>query len=300
MRRIDLVCKLAGPLVIALIDGVSTKVAILVNFAMNALSIIVEYFAIARVCAHAPENEYQININQVYKMDPGLQTPKRASSPGAEATDHDALITNSTPTNRAIKNVMHQPWQDLKFYLKHRAFLPSFACALLYFTVLSFSGQMITYLVSVGYTSFHIAAARTGSVAFEISATLISPVVMSKIGPIRAGIWFLSWQSLTLVGATAVFWSVKSGMFAATGLVVGAILSRVGLWGFDLSSQIIVQEVRPTSPYLSSYLTKTRKSNRPTEARSHQSKPHSRTPSNYVPTPQLLSSVDLSNSNGLF
>lgn len=102
---------------------------------------------------------------------------------------------------------------------------------------------MVTYLLSVGYTSFHIAAARTGSVIFELSATWIAPLVMSKIGPIRAGIWFLSWQSLSLAGAGAVFWGIKTGILAATGLVIGTILSRIGLWGFDLSSQIIVQDV---------------------------------------------------------
>lgn len=247
MRRIDLVCKLAGPLVIALVDGVSTEVAILVNFAMNGLSIFMEYFAIARVCSSPGDNTHKVNFIQVYKMDTGLQTPKQVSLPETEdeATDHDALITNPALDTQTIQNVLHQPWQGLKFYFKHRAFLPSFAGALLYFTVLSFSGQMVTYLVSVGYTSFHIAAARTVSVAVEISATLISPVVMSKIGPIRAGIWFLSWQSVSLVSATAVFWTIKPGMFAATGLVIGTILSRIGLWGFDLSSQIIVQEVRP-------------------------------------------------------
>ena len=48
MRRIDLTCKLMGPLFIALIDGTSTEVAILVNMGMNA-SVVVEYFAIAKV-----------------------------------------------------------------------------------------------------------------------------------------------------------------------------------------------------------------------------------------------------------
>lgn len=43
-------CKLIGPLYIALIDGVSTESAIIVNFAMNVASVVVEYFAIARVC----------------------------------------------------------------------------------------------------------------------------------------------------------------------------------------------------------------------------------------------------------
>ena len=49
MRRIDLFCKLIGPLAIALVDGFSTRVAILVTFAMTCMSAGVEYFAIAKV-----------------------------------------------------------------------------------------------------------------------------------------------------------------------------------------------------------------------------------------------------------
>jgi solute carrier family 40 (iron-regulated transporter), member 1 len=49
MRRIDLICKLLGPLFIALVDGISTEVAIIVNFGMNVLSVGIEYFAIAKV-----------------------------------------------------------------------------------------------------------------------------------------------------------------------------------------------------------------------------------------------------------
>lgn len=49
MRRIDLTCKLMGPLFISLVDGLSTEVAILVNLGMNLASVVVEYFAIAKV-----------------------------------------------------------------------------------------------------------------------------------------------------------------------------------------------------------------------------------------------------------
>ncbi|ODN91404.1 hypothetical protein L198_05918 [Cryptococcus wingfieldii CBS 7118] len=49
MRHIDLVCKLLGPLSIALLDGDSTKVAIGINLLMNITSVLVEYFAIAQV-----------------------------------------------------------------------------------------------------------------------------------------------------------------------------------------------------------------------------------------------------------
>ena len=49
MRRIDLLCKLAGPLFIALIDGASTTIAIWIILALNAVSFLIEYLAIARV-----------------------------------------------------------------------------------------------------------------------------------------------------------------------------------------------------------------------------------------------------------
>lgn len=52
MRRIDLVCKLGGPLLISLLDGKSTKLAIETMFVMSTLSLLVEYFVIADVGTH--------------------------------------------------------------------------------------------------------------------------------------------------------------------------------------------------------------------------------------------------------
>jgi iron-regulated transporter 1 len=53
MRRIDLFCKLVGPLAISLIDGVSTKIAILVTLGLSVISVAIEYCAIAKVRAAA-------------------------------------------------------------------------------------------------------------------------------------------------------------------------------------------------------------------------------------------------------
>jgi iron-regulated transporter 1 len=133
-------------------------------------------------------------------------------------------------------------------YCHHRAFLPSFSGAILYFTVLSFSGQMVTYLLASGHSSYRVGAARTVSVAFEIAATCAAPLLMSRVGPIRAGIWSIKFQLFCLAGAAGVFWGVRDPALAATGLVVGTIFSRAGLRGFDLCSQIIVQEASP--PFL--------------------------------------------------
>jgi solute carrier family 40 (iron-regulated transporter), member 1 len=49
MRRIDLLCKLIGPLAISLLDGLSTRIAILTTLGLSVVSVGVEYLAIAQV-----------------------------------------------------------------------------------------------------------------------------------------------------------------------------------------------------------------------------------------------------------
>ena len=145
--------------------------------------------------------------------------------------------------------------KDLKHYIHHPAFYPSFATALLYLTVLSFGGQLITYLLSVGWSSFNIGLARTVSVTFEMIATCVAPLVMQKLGPIRSGIWSINWQTLSLVAGVSVFWWGKSSMVATSGLVVGTVVSRIGLWVFDLATQTIIQRVCPDFRHTSKHTT---------------------------------------------
>lgn len=103
----------------------------------------------------------------------------------------------------------------------------------------------MTYLVSVGYGSIHIGIARTASVAFEVLATWVAPWLMGKIGPIRSGSWLIFWQMFFLGAGMVIFWKCAKDrpVVSASGLVGGTILSRLGLRGFDLSVQLIVQEV---------------------------------------------------------
>lgn len=234
MRRIDLLCKLFGPLFIAMIDAYSSRVAIIVNFAMNAASIVVEYFAIARVY-------YEVPKLQEAKIKPRREVPEVLEA---------QLSHNSRPIVIAIWQrlvaVFQQSMQDVSLYLKHQAFLPSIAGAILYLTVLSFGGQMVTYLLSAGYSSLQVGIARTFGVVFEVLATWVAPWLIRRIGAIRAGLWMSSWQITMLAVGVSVFWmfDMKSNsLIAASGLVGGTVLSRLGLRGFDLCVQLIVQEV---------------------------------------------------------
>jgi iron-regulated transporter 1 len=132
MRRIDLMCKLLGPLFIALLHGSSTENAVVVNFAMTIASVLVEYFAIARV----------------YHTIPELQEPKQATRAIGreyeESQEPDSLLSyNWNCVNEMVKKAV----ADFTMYFHHSVFLPSIAGALLYLTVLNFTGQVVTCLL---------------------------------------------------------------------------------------------------------------------------------------------------------
>lgn len=219
MRRIDLFCKLVGPLAISLVDSWSSKMAILVTGTMTVISILIEYFAIARVHSGIPALQESKSANTANRRQHGLARNMQLGF-------KDAMASTAT-------------------YVSHRAFLPSFALALLYLTVLSFNGQMITYLVAIGFSSALIGILRGVSAIFELSATWIAPKIMARIGPVRSGIWLLNWQIICVSIACTFFWLTEGTEYqlAASAMTVAAVIaSRIGLWGFDLSAQIIVQE----------------------------------------------------------
>lgn len=232
MRRIDLVCKLVGPLVIALVDGYSTVTAIVAVLIINASSVPIEYIAIAKV----------------YHMVPALQARPDVS----RNTKNISSAKPEIPAMWRLGSLCTVPIQSfyriISDYIRHPVFLPSIAHCLLYFTVLSFSGQMVAYLLSVGLSSAQIGVLRTLSTAFEISATWLAPLAINRVGPLRGGLWFINWQTICLMGAFGFFSIMRTPSVAANGLVAGVIASRVGLWGFDLCAQIIIQEVELAVP----------------------------------------------------
>lgn len=222
MRRIDLFCKLVGPLAISLVDSFSTRAAVITAAMMSTTSVVIEYLAIARV----------------YQIVRELQTPK----PANDRTRAEGGAT----MNARLSNTS----RTLLSYFRHPAFLPSFGLALLYLTALSFSGQFITYLLSQDISSTTVALFRAMAAFFEISATWLGPWLTKRIGAVRSGIWFLNAELLFIALSCAILWIPAANTQGSTttfALVASVILSRTGLWGFDLSAQLIIQdEVEPS------------------------------------------------------
>ncbi|RYP63402.1 hypothetical protein DL771_009300 [Monosporascus sp. 5C6A] len=180
----------------------------------------------------------------------GRKVPSLRRAPEPVTSEDNRSDAPSRAVQSRLKPAVYHilPISSLPLYFHHSAFLPSFALSFLYFTVLSFSGQMIAYLISVGYNSLHVGIARTVSTIFELSATWIAPRLIKRIGTVRGGIWSLSWQMIWLAAGVSWFFANFRGLgtdsvASATGLAVAVALSRIGLWCYDLCAQNIVQDI---------------------------------------------------------
>ncbi|KAL2851476.1 Ferroporti-1 [Aspergillus pseudoustus] len=230
MRRIDLFCKLIAPVVVSLMDGLlSTKITIWTVLGINVAVVLVEYFAIAQVYHSVPQLDRSLDTQGVEEQ----------STEDGEETNHVERRTIRTKISQYIHGTI-APWRE---YVQQPVFLASFALSLLYLTVLSFGPTMVTFLLYSGFSSLQVSAMRIGAVLAELSGTWAAPFLMHRIGPIRSGLWFLNWQFATLAGAVATFaFASDSPQLVGGSLIIGVALSRLGLWGFDLSVQFLVQE----------------------------------------------------------
>lgn len=190
---------------------------------------------------------------QVYEAVPRLQSLNAAhvQPPDDYQSVHSALsspVTARRPSQPTLPrrisswfDQLIQPWVE---YVRNQAFLASFSLSLLYFTVLSTGVQMQTYLLTLGFTSLEVSVMRLAAVAMELFATWAAPILMNKIGPIRSGLWFLNEQFTCIAVSVILYMSATAGTKAAGySLIAGVTFSRLGLWGFDLSVQYLVQEV---------------------------------------------------------
>jgi len=187
---------------------------------------------LARSISPQDITEMSLNEDQAVPFRMAVSVPE----PGAEV-QRDGISSK-------LRNMI-SPWRD---YVTSPVFLASLALSILYLTVLSFGAQMVTYLLSVGFTAFQISLVRMIGVAIELSATWAAPILMRKIGSVRSGLWFINWQLGCILAAVAVFQLYGSNSrIAGIGLVAGVLTSRIGLWGFDLCVQYLIQETIPPS-----------------------------------------------------
>ncbi|KAL2429945.1 Solute carrier family 40 member 2 [Exophiala dermatitidis] len=245
MRRIDLFCKLVAPLAIALLHGWTPVIAVWATLITNALSVGLEYFLIVRVFHKVPA------LGDRRSTSRSMHTESVDSNSMEMQQEQKQEQSVRQSSSAIITKYLLPIIAPLRIYMSQPAFLPSLALSGLYLTVLSFSGQMTTFLLAIPdpeITSTMVGILRTISTISEISSTFVAPRVMDKIGPVRAGIWFLSWQTLCSSIAVGLLWMTTASSRLGSNKIVlplfitGVILARFGLWSFDLCAQLIIQE----------------------------------------------------------
>ncbi|EJD51063.1 hypothetical protein AURDEDRAFT_150121 [Auricularia subglabra TFB-10046 SS5] len=212
LRRVDLVCKLLAPLFVSALTS-TLEPAVAVGTLL----------AIAGVCF-----VFEVGwIGVVYRSFPALQHPASRSESGpAEA-------------NESFLQGLRTHFEDWKAFVQMPVFLSSLAISFLYFTTLSFDGSLINYMINVRqWEDSFVAGMRGIGVVTGLLGTAAMPFLERKLGLVRAGNWSIWFQVACLLPAVLSFYvGVHGDKFPAWNsamLLTGVLLSRIGLWSFDL------------------------------------------------------------------
>ncbi|RPD82275.1 hypothetical protein L226DRAFT_528462 [Lentinus tigrinus ALCF2SS1-7] len=249
MRRIDLFCKLAAPLFVSLLtSAASYRFAAIFLCGVEGACMIFELFW----------------ITVSYRRFPALREAQAARDAARQERSHNNI--QLSPTDRArsaplAKVLISKGYARLKEavldwreFAQYPIFLSSLAISWLYLTVLSFDGTMLSYLKSHAYSDPFLAGMRGLNVVAGLAGTLAMPLLEQKLGLVRAGNWSIWSEVVCLLPVLIVLYvgAPSDGMRApawnAALLFGGMMLSRIGLWAFDLCQLKELQLALATHP----------------------------------------------------
>lgn len=116
--------------------------------------------------------------------------------------------------------------------------------AFLYCTAMSFGALMTVYLRFAGMTDMTIGVFRGINAFMGLLGAMVFPYVAARIGLWNASQMSILYQLMfVLLGAGSFF--VEYGIYGAYVLATAVLMSRTGLWMFDLGVRQIAQETIP-------------------------------------------------------
>ena len=214
LRCIDLTCNLCAPIVVGfLLESISPAGAAMSIAAFNALA-----WPIEVTCLVWIHHRYQ-----------NVLTAKDVSTTAAKDNDE-------TPS-------MCEAWS---LYYKQPIFRSALALAVLYLTVVSFGTIMTAWFAASGFHAGHLGAARAVAALSGMLSTVTTPRLVPRLGVMSSGlryIWFM-WTCI-LPCTFAAFYASSNANYLWV-IVVCVIISRFGLWGFDLCvAQMLQERIEP-------------------------------------------------------
>lgn len=227
MKRIDLICLIASPICVGLIltyGGAQPMAAAVLGIAgWNLLS-----------------------------WGPECLLLKHAQEHSAELREEKHLAPRSAAGLEEAPPRRGGSLQGLQSYLSQPVMPAALALALIYLTVMSFGTLMTAYLKWSGMAEAELSLYRGLGALSGVLATLVFPLAQRTLGLVRAGAGAIAAQLVCLLLAAAPAMAAAAGAPLGAGLVThalvgGLVLSRFGLWSFDLAVNQLIQEGTPSS-----------------------------------------------------
>ncbi|EGZ25155.1 hypothetical protein PHYSODRAFT_296946 [Phytophthora sojae] len=227
LRRIDLACKLLGPLAFGVImdfagHDPTTRAMIGASTVAiwNALSTPLEYFM----------------TQDIYKLVPELATKEDPDAPG----DKEQRQQATTADGKSTLSRYAAMWRS---YSQHPVFLLSFSYCALYMTILDNGSLNTAYLKWRGVPDSLLGLSRGAGAVFGLLGTMLFPYLRRTISRLErvavVSIW-LFW--LCLAPVLVAFLLVGESRVSDYVMLCCMVGARVWLWSADLAETQIMQE----------------------------------------------------------
>uniref|UniRef100_A0A1J3E0Q8 Solute carrier family 40 member n=1 Tax=Noccaea caerulescens TaxID=107243 RepID=A0A1J3E0Q8_NOCCA len=253
IRGIDLSSKLMSPVITGLIVSfVSLKASAMAFAAWAIVTAWVEYWLFISVYSGVPaiasSNERRILRAYTKTVEATTHAPVSDSIvPGTEEGSQENPPRSRNGMFKIVDKVSkYSFFEAWKIYVNQEVVLPGVSLALLYFTVLSFGTLMTATLQWQGIPTYIIGIGRGISATVGLAATVLYPLMQSRLSTLRTGLWSFWSQWCCLLVCVASIW-VNKGNIASYMLMAGVATSRLGLWMFDLAVIQQMQDLVPES-----------------------------------------------------
>ncbi|KAH1266306.1 Solute carrier family 40 member 1 [Glycine max] len=240
-RRIDLSCKLLVPVISGfIISFVSLKASAITLALWTTVSVWVEYWLFTSVYHGIPAlvQSSQRRMERLIQCDMEMNNQTMEKDSLLPVTDDGSELADRKARKKISERILEIPYiAAWRVYLQQEVVLPGLALALLFFTVLSFGTLMTATLEWEGIPEYIIGISRGISAVIGIAATVVYPVLQSRISTIRTGLWSIWSQWSFLLPCVAAIW-IQNGFLSSYILMGSVAISRLGLWMFDLSDLV--------------------------------------------------------------
>lgn len=224
LRRVDLTCSILAPLAVGVLSStIGSAITCMIIAGWSLVSTGIEWYL----------------SNWFYHRVASLQGANR-------------ILVSKKPAFPASKetetNCLTKQLGNFRVFMKHRCFWASVPYCMLYISVLSFGGIMVSYLRTLGVDNMYLAIGRACAAFVAIGSTFAIPYMVEFFGLVETGVRAVWAQVLCLTPLAVMFVaypdheSQKQSWFILV-VFVCVCLSRFGLWGFDLAQTHIMQEL---------------------------------------------------------